>query len=465
MEKKLQEGEAVIITLYPMKCRITARLARKLNQANDNLNRAKDLRVAVDWLNRVVRTNDANFYDYISKLALHTTNPFAQLQGFHGNTSFSGLLSLFASLWVNDHAINGIHCLFTAKYGDGGRRLFVDFEYQTNIDRDQVKNSVATDLFSIVHLEDHWGVIHFNLKDFTISFGDSLGYEIPKAAILNFIHWLVEGDMDGKHQNKWQMAFDALVASDKRFRVDEQPDLSSCGVYAAFAIERYINPQAPWSQYDTADKRRIRYLKLLSGYTTIDNDDIMRSFSPTNDIRGEPEMMDNTHDGQLEMTNIAIDSAIEAPLSPQIESCHVIQPFNPDNNKLSTPDELYELQGKNIALDPAINTSQHHQMEIDCIIQPPNPGSDNLSKTITENDLQEVDVDMTDTTTDSVEDILPHTCHNFKYPYRHQRFSSIQAAIKYLKEWAISEGFQLSIRSTTKTRLSPSKYDLRRIIK
>ncbi|KAG0221899.1 hypothetical protein BGW41_006425 [Actinomortierella wolfii] len=251
-EQSLEEDEAMVMEFVELKCYISAQLARKLSQKA------------------------------------------------HGcREAFADIMTLCGDQWLNDLAIAAIYRLFTTMYGESGRRVFADIVHDTPVKVDG-SESVATDhLFSIVHLKDHWGVLHFDFQNVAISFGDSLGYKAPLGIISNFIKRMFAGNKKDERLKKWQEAKKAPAANKQEFIVEPQSDTFSCGVLAAHAIEKFINPKAPWDLYNSPEKHRLRYLKLLSGYISIEKDDIMNTFGSSAGAHNQPtedfEMPDASH--------------------------------------------------------------------------------------------------------------------------------------------------------------------------
>lgn len=253
-----------------------------------------DLKSMDRWLLKLINSkHDAKFAEYW-RGQMHTFTMDSSFIRFGQQIPVQDFFKLMPGKWLTDVVLELIFDLFRHGYKGHlhGPHLFIPLKalgswvecldgstladegvfwnWGTDIDLREYKKAYA-----IVHMNDHWGALAIDIGNRTISFGDSSNRSPPRLAIRAVMRW-IELRLGVEEAQQWNKPVRKLSAK-------SATDGDSCGVIAAFAIENDINscsaatcscsesPDKSWNTVRSrnAEQLRVRYLSLLSGYSTV----------------------------------------------------------------------------------------------------------------------------------------------------------------------------------------------------
>ncbi|KAG0006747.1 hypothetical protein BGZ65_004322 [Modicella reniformis] len=176
---------------------------------------------------------------------------------------------------LDEGAIDGIMAFFRRCYGQEGRTIFLSPMYKRNDDemntvKEHIRRGRAKTLFVFVYMDNHFGVVRLGLDNYEMSFGGSRGGPVPVDEIDTLIGRI---QPSGDAEAKWEQAKKNI----SNFDVARQQDSGSCGILAAIAIEREMNKYVNWNWGTNISIKdhRIRFLRLLTGYTKAEEDEFV----------------------------------------------------------------------------------------------------------------------------------------------------------------------------------------------
>ncbi|KAK3805279.1 MAG: hypothetical protein J3R72DRAFT_477096 [Linnemannia gamsii] len=244
--------------------------ARLLVQIVETKKLARKLIDLERWITAVVRKQDPAFASYLMDELFN--------QGSYGlkefNPTYTTKISVYkdtfyticSTNWLSDDAIESILLTLARCYGQDGETLFMPPQLVDGWGHGKalLAKGTPTRMFSIIHMGDHWGVAYFDLRAYTIAFGDSLTRAPPLASIKTIVDWL--------SSNGNRLAWDKALLNIQLFPVQQQSDSFSCGILAIMAIERRCNLYVDWEPHTSPQAQRIRFLRLLSNFSKIEED-------------------------------------------------------------------------------------------------------------------------------------------------------------------------------------------------
>lgn len=230
------------------------------------------------WIDYEVRKYDKPFAEWVSKI-LRDEKGIMQRKfkpSSDSEISICSLFSLVEESFVDDEVLRVVMSLFRDYYGADGCNLFIPpLQMETwrscmssaevpsvtwDWEEALINSGIAEKAFAIVNMSQHWGVFCVDFVKRTITFGDSLRRPIPQDSEAAIWRWLMA---TGQDIRKWK----SMVG---QFNVSQQPPTSgSCGINAANAIERTLNPRVKQWAHEYSSRHRIRFLKLLTGYLNV----------------------------------------------------------------------------------------------------------------------------------------------------------------------------------------------------
>lgn len=246
------------------------------------MKRTKDFAASVQqaayWAETDVTELDPDFAEWFLKRLLRTPAlievPFVTDFNHEKNVlTIDSILTICCENWLDSVVLRDISLFHQYLYGHGGEVLFADpllteSEFRWSFGEEHIRAGRAKAIYAVVHMVDHWGVAHFDLLTRKISFGDSLRRDAPLSTLRKFVDWL-ESLTGTEDSEAWQSALREI----QLFPVPLQQDRGrgSCGIMASIAIEQAVNKHFDWDdkRYYSALSLRIRYLRLLSGYTHV----------------------------------------------------------------------------------------------------------------------------------------------------------------------------------------------------
>ncbi|KAI7816049.1 hypothetical protein BC939DRAFT_508675 [Gamsiella multidivaricata] len=255
------------------------------------------------WIELTVRQLDADFTAWFLNIIMEH-KPYQKVfsPSFfpQSHISLKSVLSVAKEEWLDDEVVSGIQAFFDRSYGQGGQYLFAPSSYiwpnskVSGREKEQTRGGRAKKLFAIAYMGQHWGVVCLDLKKYQVLFGDSIGWPVPHEAIDALVKWM---DPPAEDLPKWRKASKNVLP----FLTPKQQDSGSCGILAAMAIEQHVNPYVDWSAHAFALNHRVRFLRLLTGYTSMEDDDLVRAFKKyvkddTQHPTPEEDMADYLHD-------------------------------------------------------------------------------------------------------------------------------------------------------------------------
>jgi len=236
-----------------------------------------NLQALISWIKGRVSKLDNEFAPYFEDILLNEPgimrHNFSPLTTNHIKVSTHSICHLAHEHFIDDDIVRGIMELFTEYYGADGKHLFIpplvleawrtsEVCVEWRWGREQIRRGNVKKVFVIVAMIQHWGAFYVNItnKKIQIQFGDSLGLDPPNDALRAIIRWL---KLAGKKTSNWNGICD-------KFDVPEQPDTSgSCAINAANTIERVVNPTVERWTHSRSAYHRLRFLKLLTGYSKV----------------------------------------------------------------------------------------------------------------------------------------------------------------------------------------------------
>ncbi|KAF9554869.1 hypothetical protein EC968_009381, partial [Mortierella alpina] len=249
----------------------------RVKTSRDFADRIRNLK---EWILAVVSEVDVDFACWLLEQVVHKPNVATSIYvtefQLEVATNAHAVLSLGSEELLNDEVITAILLFFQRIYGHKGS-LFLSptgllYGDQWTYGKERVLHSKR--LFTVVHMTQytHWGAACFDLERRTIAFGDSLEanrYPVPIERLRVIVNWLKS--LTGPE--RW----DEALANVEKFKVPQQQDGVSCGIMATTAIEQAVNDYFAGGEVVPASAR-IRYLRLLMGYTKLEDDHIVKAY-------------------------------------------------------------------------------------------------------------------------------------------------------------------------------------------
>ncbi|KAF9536565.1 hypothetical protein EC957_010428 [Mortierella hygrophila] len=224
------------------------------------------------WITTVVKEDNPAFSTYLIE-QLFKDKDYESKQFEPAYTKISVRKEIIYSICsisqLTDDAISFILLTLARCYGQDDKTLFMpplngqDWNYGKAL----IAKRTPTRMFSIIHMDGHWGVVFFDLHAHTIAFGDSLNRGVPLESIKAIVDWISMAD-DRTDRQAWDIA----LLNIQSFPVQQQSDSFSCGILAIRAIERRCNPYVDWKPHTSPQAQRIRFLRLLSNFSKIEDD-------------------------------------------------------------------------------------------------------------------------------------------------------------------------------------------------
>ena len=235
----------------------------QLKHVIDTVRFVTQLRIMDSWLTEEARKIDAEFEAVFRKfMEKSTCNSF--IQPFDRTTiRIWDLLKFAGTMWLNDSCMDAILSGLRHRYGkcpDGKNILFIDQAtlrgwidlythpeigeergFTWTWEKEGLQNRTYSKAYAFIHMAGHWGAVAIDFRRLNMTFGDSFHKDFSEdtlalQAIAAIFKWL-NNCMLNEDLKRW----DAEVGD---LRVNRQHDSSSCGIYAAQAIE-----------YDILDRR------------------------------------------------------------------------------------------------------------------------------------------------------------------------------------------------------------------
>lgn len=178
------------------------------------------------------------------------------------------VLDLKNETFLDDEIVRSAMELFTESYGTNDRYIFISpiqiqlwrQDILKEWKKSEVKSGQVEKAFAVVHMPNHWGALKVDFVRHTISFGDSLSWDIPEDTIDAVSHWI---ECCGEDMDQWSHHI-------QQFTVPQQPSSSgSCAINAINAIEMSVNPRTEcWTHLRSAH-HRLRLLKRVTGFCKV----------------------------------------------------------------------------------------------------------------------------------------------------------------------------------------------------
>lgn len=280
---------------------------------------AENTRQFLRWIDTAVSRVDPAFGVWLR-------NTFLQEPGIIGykfpvtGIAAPSIFRLVGESYIDDDIVGKMLELFEAHYGAKGRYAFIPpltmeiwrrddtSDFYNTVPGPPIDNPSLESVFAVVAMSEHWGVLKVDLKEHTISFGDSLGYPIPRDAVDVVQRWLNWSHPD--HQ-KW----DGPVGV---FPVPRQPPGSgSCAVNAINAIERNISTSTKFEIWTHArsEYHRVRMATLATGYLSLES----ASYEETTTLRVTRQRANLSISAKANVTNFAHSCNELATIKPSQE--------------------------------------------------------------------------------------------------------------------------------------------------